>query len=93
MRVTHGSIAGSPGRHVENVPHGASQNSRFRAASLVAFIPGVPQFGALARPHGAGLAQGGLREAAWHEAAWREAGAERRGTGICSRAHNSSAPS
>jgi hypothetical protein len=88
MRVTHGSIAGSPGRHVENVPHGASQNSRFRAASSVAFVPGVPQFGVSARPHGAGLAQGGLREAGR-----RQAGAERRGTGICSRAHNSRAPS
>jgi hypothetical protein len=51
------------------------------AASLVAFVPGVPQLGRAARPHAAGLAQGGLREA----------GLGSHGTARCSRAHSSSA--
>jgi len=66
IRLTHGSITGSLS---------ASQISRLLAASWVAFVPGVPQLGGPARPHGAGLAQGGLRGTR----------ATRHGTGICSR--------
>ena len=62
----------------------AFQNARLLAASLVAFVPGVPQLGCAARPYGAGLAQGG---------GLRDAGATRRGTGTRSRAHNCCAPS
>ena len=49
IRLTHGSITGSLY---------ASQNSRFCAASSVAFVPGVPQLGLSARPHGAGVVRG-----------------------------------
>lgn len=59
----------------------ASQISRWLAASQVAFVPGVPQLGGPAQPHGAGLAQGGRRRD------------EQRGADISSRAHSSSVPS
>ena len=45
--------------------------------------PGLPQFGLPARPHAAGLVQGGRL---------RAAAAVRHGTGLCSRAQSSNAP-
>ena len=75
-------------KHHGIAPRGVFQNSRLLAASLVAFVPGVPQLAVSARPHGAGLAQGGLRDAGRHVV-----GVARRGTGTPSRAHSSSVPS
>jgi hypothetical protein len=76
--------AGDARKHHGIAPHRASQISRLLAASSVAFVPGVPQLGCPARPHGAGVAQGG---------GLRDDGGAQRGTGTCSRAHRSSAPS
>ena len=76
--------AGDAPKHRGITPRGASQSSLFFAASLVAFVPGVPQLGLPARPHGAGLAQGG---------GLRDIRGVHLGTGTCSRVHSSSAPS
>jgi hypothetical protein len=51
--------AGDARKYHGIAPRGVFQNSRLLAASSVAFVPGVPQLGLPARPHGAGLAQGG----------------------------------
>jgi hypothetical protein len=76
--------AGDARKHHRIAPSGAFQSLRFFAASLVAFVPGVPQLGLPARPYGAGLAQGG---------GLRGTRATRHGTGTCSCVHSSRAPS